>query len=82
MNPFLLGKKNLSAPPLRALTTHLQPGLSSAATSAGHAHSNGSGQAIQPAVEVIKEGDKVVRLVVVCGCGERIEIECLYSGGA
>jgi len=31
-----------------------------------------------PGVEVIKQGDKVVRLVVTCTCGERIEIECLY----
>lgn len=32
-------------------------------------------------VEVVKEGDKVVRLVVTCACGERVEVECLYSPG-
>jgi hypothetical protein len=32
-------------------------------------------------VEVVKEGDKVVRLVVTCACGERVEVECLYSAG-
>ena len=32
-------------------------------------------------VEVVKEGDKVVRLIVNCVCGERVEIECLYSAG-
>lgn len=32
-------------------------------------------------VEVVKEGDKVVRLVVTCACGERIDVECLYSAG-
>jgi hypothetical protein len=32
-------------------------------------------------VEVVKEGDKVVRLIVTCTCGERVEIECLYSAG-
>jgi hypothetical protein len=32
-------------------------------------------------LEVIKEGDKVVRLIVVCCCGERMEIECLYPAG-
>ena len=31
-----------------------------------------------PDVEVVKQGDKVVRIVVTCACGERIEIECLY----
>jgi hypothetical protein len=32
-------------------------------------------------VETIKEGDKVVRLIITCGCGERIEVECLYPAG-
>jgi hypothetical protein len=29
-------------------------------------------------IEVVKQGDKVTRLIVTCTCGERIEIECLY----
>ena len=33
-------------------------------------------------IEVVKEGDKVVRLVVTCSCGERMEIECIYPAGA
>jgi hypothetical protein len=33
-------------------------------------------------IEAIKEGDKVVRLLVTCTCGERIEIECLYGAGS
>ena len=32
-----------------------------------------------PHVEVIKEGDKVVRLIVTCACGERTEVDCIYS---
>lgn len=32
-------------------------------------------------VEVVKEGDRVVRLVVTCCCGEKVEIECLYPVG-
>jgi hypothetical protein len=32
-----------------------------------------------PSVEVVKEGDKIVRLIVKCSCGERLEVECLYS---
>jgi len=31
-----------------------------------------------PVVKVIKDGDKVIRLVVTCSCGECIEVECLY----
>ena len=33
-------------------------------------------------VEVIKEGDKVVRLVFTCSCGERTEVDCIYPAGA
>jgi hypothetical protein len=48
---------------------------SAKATQAAHAlavaHSSAS-------VETIKQGDTVVRLVVTCACGERIEIDCLY----
>ena len=31
-----------------------------------------------PNIEIVKQGDKVTRLVVTCTCGERIEIECVY----
>jgi hypothetical protein len=31
---------------------------------------------------VVKEGDKVVRLVITCVCGERIEVDCLYPAGS
>ena len=33
----------------------------------------------RPTVEVVKEGDKMSRLIVKCSCGERLEVECLYS---
>jgi len=80
MNPFLLGKKNLSVPPLRPLTTQLPAGMASAAGASARICAADSGSSAQPTVEVVKEGDKVIRLVVLCGCGERIEIECLYPG--
>lgn len=78
MNSFLQGKKVLSVAPLRPLST-----ASAAIPSTGGArpHAAAPGHAMtQPTVEVVKEGDKVVRLVVVCSCGERVEIECLYPG--
>ncbi len=34
-----------------------------------------------PDIEVIKQGDKVTRLIVTCSCGERIEVECVYPSG-
>ncbi len=36
-----------------------------------------SGQ--EPTVEAIKEGDRVVKLIVTCRCGEKIEILCAYA---
>jgi len=83
MKSFLHGKKSLSIPPLHpavspvmATSAAAQPKPAPAPAPAAH---QGPGQAT---VEVIKEGDKVVRLVVVCTCGERVEIECLYPGGS
>lgn len=68
MKPFLLGKKPASAAPLRAQAPNVAfqaQGLVKPAPTGPH-------------VEAVKEGDKVVRLVVTCSCGERIEIDCLY----
>lgn len=39
------------------------------------------GEAPAPQIELIKQGDKIVRIVVTCSCGERTEIECLYPPG-
>jgi hypothetical protein len=81
MKSFLQGKKSIAAAPLRppsaTCTTHLAAGR----------HSHGPVSVTTPGassahVEVVKEGGKVVRLVVTCTCGERVEIECLYSAGS
>jgi hypothetical protein len=73
MKPFLQGKKNLGVPALTAPRSKIVPAL------------GGSGAPSTtppvPRVEVVKEGDKVVRLVFTCACGERTEVECLYSPG-
>jgi hypothetical protein len=80
MKPFLHGKKTLPITTLRPPS-----GLATAlAMSCGNGHpntmtpSNNSGAS----VEVVKEGDKVIRLIVTCTCGERVEIECLYPAGS
>lgn len=82
MKPFSQGKKSLPVEPLRpppqfagALAARSEP------PRGGTAHPHGAGHAGSAQVEVIKEGDKIVRLVVNCVCGERVEIECLYSAG-
>jgi len=74
MKPFLLGKKPLASAPLRP--AHAHPPLPR------HGHVLQSSPAPSPTVEVVKEGDKVVRLVVTCVCGERIEVDCLYPAGS
>lgn len=74
MKPFLLGKKPVDAVPLRSATAHHHHPL----RPEGTVRPAASG----PNVEVVKEGDKVVRLVVTCSCGERIEIDCLYPAGS
>jgi hypothetical protein len=71
MKPFLHGKKNLSIEPLTpptGLTVH------------GPRESGGSRHG-GPTIEAVKQGDKIVRLVVTCVCGERVEVECLYPPG-
>lgn len=74
MKPFLLGKKPLDAPPLRS-------------PQKTHSHAHGPQGLVRPAptgphVEAVKEGDKIVRLIVTCSCGEKIEIDCLYPAGS
>lgn len=73
MKPFLQGRKSLSATPLKpaVVVPALRPTPPPQAVTE---HQHG------PHVEVIKEGDKVVRLIVTCSCGERTEVDCIYSG--
>jgi len=78
MKSFLEGKKTLSMSPLVAASG--PTAQVSANGKNGHSHdSNGSQKA---SVEIVKEGDKVVRIFVTCKCGERLEIECLYPAGS
>jgi hypothetical protein len=35
-----------------------------------------------PNVEIIREGDKVMRIIITCTCGERVEVNCLYAAGS
>lgn len=66
---------------------HDQPSLareSVAGEGFARLHPAGSDAARHPApasghsVECVKQGDKVVRLIITCTCGERIEVDCLY----
>lgn len=74
MKSFLQGKRTLDIQSLRLPTA---PVLA-AATEACKQTAAGSPA---PQVELVKQGDKIVRLVITCSCGERTEIECLYPPG-
>jgi len=78
VKPFLQGRKVLDTPALPKPTAKESP-VTLPAVSNPTVHRTGDGHG--PSVEVIKEGDKVVRLIVVCSCGEKTEIECLYTAG-
>lgn len=71
MKPFLSGKRSLESAALHV------PHVHKAATPAGNVRPAPEG----PSVEVVKQGDKVVRILVTCGCGEKIEVDCLYPAG-
>ena len=71
MKPFLLGRKALDGQSLRTCHEFAPP------VPTGTVRPAPSG----PVVDVVKEGDKIVRLVITCSCGEKIEVECLYPAG-
>ena len=82
MKPFLSGRTVHTSQPLQPIVGAV-PSEPSARTGFNHQHhgdKSGTG-APGPTVECIKQGDKIVRLIVSCTCGERIEIECLYPAG-
>ncbi len=72
MKPYLQGRKSNS-------TNSLSMGPSSRSVTpiAGLVHPAPANA--RPNIEAVKEGDKVVRLVITCACGERMEVECLYG---
>lgn len=83
MKPFLTGKKQLEVTPLRFPSTPSPLAAAAAKAARGPAPASApeascDGSAGAPRVEVVREGDKVVRLVVTCSCGERIEVDCQY----
>ena len=43
-----------------------------------HLHGKDAASSGGATVQCIKQGDQIVRLIVTCTCGEKIEIDCLY----
>ncbi len=72
MKPFLTGKRSLASAPLCA------PHIHKAGPPAGGLRPAADG----PSVEVVKQGDKITRIIVTCACGEKVEVDCLYPAGS
>jgi hypothetical protein len=80
MKSFFQGKKNLEAAALRPPGSGAPDKL--AHPNGPHGPLSGAAAGTSNAqIEIVKEGGKVVRLVVTCVCGEKVEIDCLYSAG-
>lgn len=72
MKSFLQGKRLLDVAALRSPQTGVtMPGATGPSAPTG----------LSPHIDIVKQGDKIVRIVVTCTCGERTEIECLYPPG-
>ena len=76
MKSFLQGKRSLDLASLRAPHSGNLP-----AGAAGHPIEPGATAGVSPQIDIVKQGDKIIRIVVTCTCGERTEIECLYPPG-
>jgi len=75
MKSFLQGKRSLDMAALRAPQT----GNLAKAGDAKPAEPVIAG--LSPHIDLVKQGDKIIRIIVTCTCGERTEIECLYPPG-
>lgn len=76
MKPFLSGRPQHDQPSLGREAAG--PGGLARLHQAHSAEAGGASPAAGPSVECVKQGDKVVRLIITCTCGERIEVDCLY----
>lgn len=86
MKSFLHGRKTVPVSALRTPSRTLPTlGTGSTAAALARAHaaesrcSHAEARSGETTVEVVKDGEKVIRMIVTCACGERIEIDCLYA---
>jgi len=76
MKSFLQGKRSLDIAALKAPQTGIIPTTDGTKPVEAPAIAG-----VSPQVELVKQGDKIVRIIVTCTCGERTEIDCLYPPG-
>jgi hypothetical protein len=53
-------------------------GMKGALGAHGHGHGADHGA---PEIECIRDGDRIISILIRCSCGERIEIDCVYPEG-
>lgn len=76
MKSFLSGRQQISGGGLQPMTNAVaKPAISGLP---GHGHGKDAPSSGGATVQCIKQGDQIVRLIVTCTCGEKIEIDCLY----
>jgi hypothetical protein len=46
----------------------------------GHPHPPGASEGGEPRIEIIRNGDVIEAIDIVCGCGQHIRLHCLYAG--
>lgn len=79
MKSFLSDRTRINPP---AASAHLSSTVNAFAPGAVVHPAPKSGESCAaPQIDCVRQGDRVTRLVVTCGCGERIEIDCLYAPG-
>lgn len=72
MKSFLQGKRLLNVTALKS--PHAGVPVAGVAAPAAP-------EGVSPHIDIVKQGDKIIRMVITCTCGERTEIECLYPPG-
>jgi hypothetical protein len=78
MESFLSERKRVAMPALPPAVNASAHAFNAVAGGTSAKASSGSGGATVPLVECVREGERITRLIVTCGCGERIEIDCIY----
>lgn len=57
----------------------LAAAMSTARKGQRHDEENDQDSRHQPRIDLKKDGDKITRITVTCGCGEIMEIDCDYA---
>lgn len=80
MKPFLTDRPRLATPIPPCTHVAASSALGTVIRSSKTGPERPADEAAASQVECVRQGDKIIRLIVTCRCGDRIEIDCLYAG--